>query len=151
MAWRTEEDLITALVCDMTWAEPLVGTHNALVLREAKGLFGIPDLIVGAPSDGESGCVCFAFEAKLCNWKRALAQAYKYLSFSSASYVVMDASKARSAIAQAELFRQAGIGLLSFSSEGEVCCVVPAVVSRPSSDALSSKAKQSLEDLSFYD
>lgn len=54
-----------------------------------------------------------AVEAKLSNWQRVLVQAYRNLQFADESWVVLDHSCARPAIAQLDRFRVAGVGLAS--------------------------------------
>ncbi|MGN7875943.1 hypothetical protein ACTJKJ_20485 [Roseateles sp. 22389] len=54
-----------------------------------------------------------AVEAKLSDWQRVLVQAYRNLQFADESWVVLDHSFARPAIAQLDRFRVAGVGLAS--------------------------------------
>jgi hypothetical protein len=54
-----------------------------------------------------------AIEAKLNDWQRVLVQAYRNLQFADESWVVLDHASARSAIAQLDHFRRAGVGLAS--------------------------------------
>lgn len=68
-----------------------------------------------------------AIEAKLRDWRRALVQAYRYLQFSNESWVVLDHRQISSALKMSELFRSSGIGLASFSTEGNLYVHVSAV------------------------
>ena len=68
-----------------------------------------------------------AIEAKLRDWRRALVQAYRYLQFSTESWVLLDYARAASAIKERALFESSGIGLASFSSIGELHIHVYAV------------------------
>lgn len=68
-----------------------------------------------------------AIEAKLRDWRRALVQAYRYLQFSTESWVLLDYARAASAIKERALFESCGIGLASFSSIGELHIHVYAV------------------------
>ena len=61
-----------------------------------------------------------AIEAKLRDWRRALVQAYRYLQFSTESWVLLDYARAASAIKERALFESCGIGLASFSAIGEL-------------------------------
>lgn len=68
-----------------------------------------------------------AIEAKLRDWRRALVQAYRYLQFSTESWVLLDHARAASAIREQALFESCGIGLASFSAIGELHIHVYAV------------------------
>lgn len=61
-----------------------------------------------------------AIEAKLRDWRRALMQAYRYLQYSTQSWVLLDYKHAHSAIKQLALFKSYGVGLASFSTSGEL-------------------------------
>lgn len=54
-----------------------------------------------------------AVEAKLSEWKRVLVQAYRNLQFADESWVVLDHSCVRPALAQLERFQATGVGLAS--------------------------------------
>lgn len=68
-----------------------------------------------------------AIEAKLRDWRRALMQAYRYLQFSTESWVLLDHARAASAIKEHALFKSCGIGLASFTATGELHIHVYAV------------------------
>ena len=55
--------------------------------KEWQGLFGIHDYVCFSKGDGEIDVI--SFELKLTNWRGALMQAFRYLSFSDYSYVVL--------------------------------------------------------------
>jgi hypothetical protein len=61
-----------------------------------------------------------AIEAKLRDWRRALMQAYRYLQFSTQSWVLLDHKHSSSAIKHLALFKSYGVGLASFSTSGEL-------------------------------
>lgn len=61
-----------------------------------------------------------AIEAKLRDWRRALMQAYRYLQYSTQSWVLLDYKYTDSAIKQLALFKSYGVGLASFSTSGEL-------------------------------
>ena len=54
-----------------------------------------------------------AIEAKISDWQRVLVQAYRNLQFADESWVVLDHTYIRPAIAQLERFKAAGVGLAS--------------------------------------
>lgn len=59
-----------------------------------------------------------AIEAKLGDWRRALAQAYRHLTFAHRSWVLLDTSRARTAIRELDEFRRCNVGLLTMSPGG---------------------------------
>jgi len=87
------------------------------------------------PACGVADCVVFrldetepehaathlmAFEAKLTDWRKALAQAYRYRYYADASIIILPAGSARVAIDNRHLFRQCGVGLWTFDPESGV-------------------------------
>ena len=58
-----------------------------------------------------------AFEMKLTDWRKGLAQAYRYSYFADLSVVVLPPDTARLAIAELALFRQLRVGLWSFDKK----------------------------------
>jgi hypothetical protein len=54
-----------------------------------------------------------AVEAKISNWQHVLVQAYRNLQFADESWVVLDHTHIRPAVAQLERFKVAGVGLAS--------------------------------------
>lgn len=59
-----------------------------------------------------------AVEAKLLRWRDALAQATTYRRYADQSFVALPDAYAAPALAGADLFRAAGVGLLVVSSSG---------------------------------
>jgi len=57
-------------------------------------------------------------EAKLRDWQRALAQAYRYKRFSNFAFVLLPSSSAGPAIKNMDLFKRYGIGLVTIGSTG---------------------------------
>lgn len=55
-----------------------------------------------------------AFEMKLADWRKGLAQAYRYSYFADLSVVVLPPDLAETAKASLDLFRRANVGLWSF-------------------------------------
>lgn len=58
-----------------------------------------------------------AFEAKLDDWKRAFAQAYRNTAYADRAFVLLPAKPANRALAHRALFEDKGIGLCSFDGE----------------------------------
>lgn len=95
--------------------------ENRSQIVEPKGLFGIPDLLtVKARKNNTKNITTASFEMKLKNWKRALAQAFKYKAFSELAYVVIDHHYARPALKNISKFQKANIGLLSIDINGKI-------------------------------
>ena len=88
--------------------------------NEAKGLFGIPDLIITKKPVNNTEVKTIAFEMKLSKWKRALIQAFRYKAFAELSYVMMDNKKINPALKNIESFKNSNIGLLSIDIDGNV-------------------------------
>lgn len=59
-----------------------------------------------------------SIEAKLRNWRRALSQAYRYLDYAHRSWVLLDASHAKSAIRNLDQFKRLNVGLVTLHVEG---------------------------------
>ncbi len=123
MGFKTEKELFdTALTSSPI--QHLVNLYsNTTRLTEPTGLFGIPDLvIVGHDSSAthEQSITAFAFEMKLSNWKRALAQAFRYRAFAEVSFVILDSKYIGRALKQIDKFQRANIGLLSVDLEGNL-------------------------------
>jgi len=84
-------------------------------LKEQSGLFGVPDFVFYAKKEEDFAFI--SFELKLKNWKRAAKQAFRYKSFSNASYVVIGSSYGNAALNNIDFFKQYNIGLATFSNE----------------------------------
>lgn len=72
-----------------------------------------------------------AVEAKLTNWKRALFQAYRYLEYSSQTWVILDSATARGAINNRAAFKRLNVGLLVISKAGIMKTYVRPAVRSP--------------------
>lgn len=84
-------------------------------LKEQSGLFGVPDFVFYTKKEEDFAFI--SFELKLKNWKRAAKQAFRYKSFSNASYVVIGSSYGNAAFNNIDFFKQYNIGLATFSNE----------------------------------
>ena len=71
-----------------------------------------------------------AIEAKLHDWGRALTQAYRNRQFATQSWVVLDAHCSVSKVA-IDAFKQAGVGLATCSTTGQLRFYVKARTMRP--------------------
>jgi hypothetical protein len=90
---------------------------------------GVADCIVfrlGAKDDEMAMEHLTAFEAKLSDWRKALAQAYRYRYYADSSVVIMPRDRARSAVDNGNLFERSGIGLWTFDhASGAIQKVIP--------------------------
>lgn len=71
-----------------------------------------------------------AIEAKLYDWGRALTQAYRNRQFATQSWVILDARYSVSKVA-IDAFKQAGVGLATCSTTGQLRFFVKAGTMRP--------------------
>ena len=125
--FATEEDLITTALqsqgfIEMFYASEYEGWGSRWEGREVKGLFGIPDLLIAygkVASNGQEIIQAIAFEMKIRNWKRALAQAYRYSAFAHYSYVILDEAFSVPARNNIDQFKKANIGLLSIDIDSK--------------------------------
>jgi hypothetical protein len=60
-----------------------------------------------------------AFEMKLSDWRKGLAQAYRYGYFADAAMLIVPPETAKLAKAELDLFRQLRVGLWSFNSRSK--------------------------------
>lgn len=118
MGFTTEKELVATAVSSPCLQniinENITDTFFEL---EFKGLFGIPDLVVATTQEKPR---TYAFEMKLANWKRALAQAYRYRAFADVAYVMMDDDYVGPAIANLAKFIKSNVGLLSIKPCGDI-------------------------------
>ena len=85
--------------------------------REVQGLFGIPDLVAACfhPKGTRMKLRSIAFEMKLSDWRRGLAQAFRYRSFAWECYLVIDQTRIGPALDHTEEFVRANVGLIGVS------------------------------------
>lgn len=132
MKFKTEKELLetTLTTCFMQQlADENSITHYMV---EPRGLFGIPDLVVTNVRRHdlyEMELEAVAFELKLSNWKRALAQAFRYKAFAETAYVVIDFACAGPAMKNLDRFKRCNVGLISVD-----CCGGIAMHYRPEPD-----------------
>jgi hypothetical protein len=77
-----------------------------------------------------------AVEAKLSDWRRALNQACRYQQFATSSWVLLDASLSRSAVAAIESFRHFNVGLATIDKQAYVEVHHRPVLEEPKSPVL---------------
>ena len=112
----TEEEMVIALVSLIKNNDTKIDCLKECILKqEVEGLIGRPDLLLKNRNKK-----IITIELKLKNWKRALAQAYKYKSFSDISYVCMDEKNINPALKNIELFKQYNVGLISINNKNKV-------------------------------
>lgn len=86
-----------------------------------------------------------AFEMKLTDWRKGVAQAYRYSYFADVAIVVLPPGAANLAKAELKLFRGLGVGLWSFDKvAGKIAKVFTPRNSKPRSRSAREKALESL-------
>lgn len=136
MRYKSEQDLLEVAL-QTPFFKKLAEGENRSKIVEPRGLFGIPDVVtVYARKNNNKKITTTSFEMKLRNWKRALAQAFKYKAFSEFSYVVIDHYHAMPALKNISKFQRANIGLLSLDSNGKIHFHVKPVKEEPYCDSI---------------
>lgn len=107
-------------------------SQDTLLIREPKGLFGIPDVMI------YNGKI-ISIEFKLKNWKGAMKQAYRYKCFSFESYVFLDDKYIKKPLENLSEFEKFNIGLCGVNEENITMYFKP-IVEKPYSSDLESKA-----------
>lgn len=86
-----------------------------------------------------------AFEMKLTDWRKGLAQAYRYGYFADVALVVLPPDVAKNAKAEVKLFRKLGVGLWSFDmATGQIRRMVTPRRAKPRNVRAKEKALESL-------
>ena len=118
--FNNEQEMVIALI-SLLESKSISLNHvkDFVIKQEVEGLVGRPDILLKSKKDKK----IITIELKLKNWKRALAQAYKYKSFSDVSYVCMDDSNIASIIKHLDMFKKYNIGLLTISKSKKVTIV----------------------------
>lgn len=112
--------------------------REAVYFQEPKGLFGIPDVII-------YNGIIVSIEYKLKNWKQAMRQAYRYQSFSSETYVVLDKAYINSAKNNIDMFKKFNIGLAA-AEHGKIEFYFKPRKKKPFNDELYKKAMDLFEN-----
>jgi hypothetical protein len=86
-----------------------------------------------------------AFEMKLTDWRKGIAQAYRYSYFADVAIVVLPPDTANLARAELKLFRELGVGLWSFDkAAGKIAKLFTPHNSKPRSGSARDKALEFL-------
>ena len=137
MPFPTEKELVDSAIKHFPLRKWLqVNEHDEVFLgTEVQGLFGIPDLVAAIPPhqsnvDG-SPVLTMAFEMKLSDWLRGLAQAFRYRTFANSSFLVIDEARSKRAVANLERFQRANVGLIGLKADGSFLMGVATLERRP--------------------
>ena len=80
--FETEQEMVIALISILKNKSLSINqARDFVIMQEVEGLVGRPDILLKSKKNKK----IITIELKLKNWKRALAQAYKYKSFSDIS------------------------------------------------------------------
>ena len=79
---------------------------------------GIADIV--SVFTGSRKVVLHAFEMKIKDWRKALAQAYRYKYYADSSYVVLPPDAAAKAKQSLTVFRAINVGLWAFDKEKNI-------------------------------
>lgn len=142
--FETEQEMVIALVSIIK--NKSLSINNArdfLIMQEVEGLVGRPDILLKSKKNKK----IITIELKLKNWKRALAQAYKYKSFSDISYVCMDESNMNVVLKHLDMFEKYNIGLITISKTKKVNIIFKPNATEPYAKDLYKKASIKFNDL----
>lgn len=134
--FRTEQEMVIALISMIKNKSLSINeARDFLIMQEVEGLVGRPDIMLKSKKNKK----IITIELKLKNWKRALAQAYKYKSFSDVSYVCMDESNYDSVVKHIDMFKKYDIGLITISRNKKIRIVYKPNATKPYSSDLYKK------------
>lgn len=108
----------TELEMSLRFEEFLQNNFGDSYIKEFQGLFWVPDYVYYNKHKNNTAII--SFELKLKNWKQAVKQAFRYKSFSNASYVVLPMHIIELAKNNIEVFKRYNIWLILFSSTWEI-------------------------------
>ena len=118
--FETEQEMVIALISILKSKSLSINqARDFVIMQEVEGLVGRPDILLKSKKNKK----IITIELKLKNWKRALAQAYKYKSFSDISYVCMDESNIDSVLKHLDMFEKYNIGLITISKNKKATIV----------------------------
>ena len=107
--FKNEQEMVWTLISILKNKSLSINqARDFIIMREVEGLVGRPDILLKSKKSKK----IITIELKLKNWKRALAQAYKYKSFSDISYVCMDESNVDAVLKHLDMFEKYNIGLI---------------------------------------
>lgn len=140
--FETEQEMVIALISILKNKSLSINqARDFVIMQEVEGLVGRPDILLKSKKNKK----IITIELKLKNWKRALAQAYKYKSFSDISYVCMDESNIDSVLKHLDMFEKYNIGLITISKNKKVNIVYKPSATKPYAKDLYVKATLKLK------
>lgn len=135
--FATEQEMVIALISILKNKSLSINqARDFIIMQEVEGLVGRPDILLKSKKNKK----IITIELKLKNWKRALAQAYKYKSFSDISYVCMDESNIESVLKHLNMFKKYNIGLITISKKKKVNIIYKPNITKPYNKVLYEKA-----------
>lgn len=141
--FETEQEMVIALISILKSKSLSINqARDFVIMQEVEGLVGRPDILLKSKKNKK----IITIELKLKNWKRALAQAYKYKSFSDISYVCMDESNIDSVLKHLDMFEKYNIGLITISKSKKVTIVHKPNATEPYAKSLYKKATLKFND-----
>ena len=141
--FETEQEMVIALISILKNKSLSINqARDFVIMQEVEGLVGRPDILLKSKKNKK----IITIELKLKNWKRALAQAYKYKSFSDISYVCMDESNIDSVLKHLDMFEKYNIGLITISKNKKVKIVYKPSATEPYAKDLYTKATLKFND-----
>lgn len=141
--FKTEQEMVIALISILKNKSLSINqARDFVIMQEVDGLVGRPDILLKSKKNKK----IITIELKLKNWKRALAQAYKYKSFSDISYVCMDESNVASVLNHLDMFEKYNIGLITISKSKKVKIVYKPDATEPYAKDLYEKAEMKFKD-----
>ena len=142
----TEKEMVIALVSLLENNDTkLDHLKECIFKQEVDGLIGRPDLLLKNKNNKK----IITIELKLKNWKRALAQAYKYKSFSDISYVCMDQKNISPALEHIEMFKKYNIGLITIDNKNIIKVYHKPKIKKAYSQQLYTEVQNLFEENSF--
>ena len=141
--FETEQEMVIALISILKNKSVSINqARDFVIMQEVEGLVGRPDILLKSKKSKK----IITIELKLKNWKRALAQAYKYKSFSDISYVCMDESNINSVLKHVDMFKKYNIGLITISKNKKVKIFYKPNIAEPYVKDLYEKAEMKFKD-----
>lgn len=141
--FKTEQEMVIALISILKNKSLSINqARDFVIMQEVDGLVGRPDILLKSKKNKK----IITIELKLKNWKRALAQAYKYKSFSDISYVCMDESNIDSVLKHLDMFEKYNIGLITISKNKKVNIVYKPNATEPYARDLYEKVEMKFKD-----
>ncbi len=133
----TEQEMVIALISILKSKSLSINqARDFVIMQEVEGLVGRPDILLKSKKNKK----IITIELKLKNWKRALAQAYKYKSFSDISYVCMDEFNINTVLKHLDMFKKYNIGLITISKNKKVNIIFKPDATKPYAKDLYEKA-----------